>query len=140
MLRDLENAQDINPRVLALLKVAWGYTVAFGHASHIPVYASAGTANAGENAAKTLSFAGQYAGPIDAEILDKLSNIYGLASIVAVEAMNIALLSHMTDKDKWQQKYIEFVNILHSTMSQPEDLRTKLAEELNQNNNESRPA
>ena len=61
-----------------------------------------------------MSFAGQYAGPLDTSTLEHLSRVYSLASVVGVEAARIALFPHMIETREWDKRYRAFEQTLHS--------------------------
>ena len=113
------------PRVRALLDVAWDLTVEYGHASHIPVLTSVGSAREKGESVKTMSFAGQYAGPFDAKLLDHIVRIYALSAFAACEAMNVALRVHMRDSTYWSNQYEELVKKLNARASVPASWVTK---------------
>lgn len=127
VLWELNELKCLSPRVSALLQVAWDYTVKLGHASHIPVMSSVGSASEKGQTVKTISFAGQYVGPLDAKLLDQIVNVYSLSAYAACEVMNVALRPHMRDSGYWFARYEELFEKLH--VSLPEHLRAKYSSE-----------
>jgi hypothetical protein len=101
----LNSVQRVPRRVKVLLEEAWKSAVPLGHASVIPVMATRGTFL--DDLAKRLgiSFAGQYAGPLDASLLENLARLYCLAAVVAVEAMNAALTPLFGEPGRWLRMY-----------------------------------
>jgi hypothetical protein len=125
----LRELKGLSPRVSALLQVAWDCTVEYGHASHIPVLTSVGNAREKGQTAKTISFAGQYVGPLDAKLLDQLVRVYALSAFAACEAMNVALRPHMRDSSYWSARYEELIEKLHAPVPLPEHLRASWSSE-----------
>lgn len=122
----LRELSGLHPRVSALLQVAWDSTVKYGHASHIPVMTSIGSASENGQTVKTISFAGQYAGPFNAKLLDQIVRVYSLSAFGACEAMNVALRPHMRDGSYWFARHKELIEKLHAPASLPEHLRGTL--------------
>jgi hypothetical protein len=91
---------------------------------------SVGTASDKGQAVKTLSFAGQYAGPLDAKLLDQIVRVYSLSAFAACEAMNIALRPHMRDSTYWFIRYQELLSALHTPTSMPASWLTERGTEL----------
>ena len=83
----------------------WKLVVPFGHASINPVLMSRGTFL--DDGGKTfgISFAGQYAGPMDAAVLASMADVYAFASVAAVEAMNLTLKRFFPEAERWDGQY-----------------------------------
>lgn len=126
----LSELTGLPPRVSALLQVAWDLTVKYGHASYIPVMTSVGTASEKGQPVKTISFAGQYVGPLDAKLLDQIVRVYGLSAFAACEAMNVALRPHMRDSSYWSVQYQDLIQKLLAPMSMPASWSTERGTEL----------
>lgn len=118
----LRSLKSVQPRVRALLEQAWKVVVPLGHASVIPVMSAHGTFLDGAERVIGISFAGQYAGPLDASLLRNLINLYCLASSVAVEAMKISLQPLFTEAGRWDSAYRALRETLETRMPLPKHL------------------
>jgi len=90
---------------------------------------SVGSASENGQTVKTISFAGQYVGPLDAKLLDQIVRVYGLSAFAACEAMNVALRPHMRDSSYWSTRYEDLIEKLHVPVQLPEHLRASWSSE-----------
>jgi hypothetical protein len=87
------------------LLAAWNLTVSFGHASPIPVTSAATRFREADAARVGLTYAGQFAGPLDAEVLHALGNVYSLASVAGAKAMKFSLSEGFVTRERWFHNY-----------------------------------
>lgn len=120
VLRTLKGSVD--PSVKLLLEVTWKHVAALGHASRIPVLSGVARARSGTEIKKTISFAGQYAGPLDVALLHQVVNVYALAALASVEAMNIAIIPHLHDQGLWKKDFAILNQALNSKVAVPAHL------------------
>jgi hypothetical protein len=86
------------------LRSAWTLTVPLGHASRIPVTSALTTFRDGDVLRTGLTFAGQYAGPMRAEVLKQVANVFGFVAHGCVHAMRFSLRPHMRHTTEWDKK------------------------------------
>jgi hypothetical protein len=83
----------------------WNLVVPFGHASINPVLMSRGTFLDDSGKTFGISFAGQYAGPMDSAVLASMAEVYAFASVAAVEAMHLTLKRFFPEAERWDGQY-----------------------------------
>ncbi len=88
-----------------LLEKLWKLVVPFGHASINPVLMSRGTFLEDGAERFGISFAGQYAGPMNAAVLASMADVYAFASVAAVQAMNLTLKRSFAEAERWDAEY-----------------------------------
>jgi hypothetical protein len=118
----LRSLKRVPKSTRVLVEEAWKMVVPLGHASVVPVMSARGTFLDGAKQAIGISFAGQFAGPLDAGLLRSLVNLYCLASIVAVDAMNISLQPMFTETEQWRGLYRKLTATLEERMPIPKHL------------------
>ena len=128
----LRSLKGLDPRIKFLLETTWRLVVEFGHASRIPVLSAVGRARSGTDIKKTISFAGQYAGPFDAKLLHNIVNIYSIAAIACVEAMNIAVIPLVPEQRLWRSLYALLNRALDVKVEVPEHLADSVKSEWGQ--------
>lgn len=101
----LRSIRSLPADVKVMFEEVWKLAVPLGHASAIPVMSAHGTFLDGREKRVGVSFAGQYAGPMDANLLLNLARLYALASVAAVESMNVSLRPLFGDAGRWTASY-----------------------------------
>lgn len=100
----------------------WKIAVPLGHASLIPVMSARGTFLDGTRQMTGISFAGQYAGPMDANLLKNIANVYCLAAIAAADAFATALRPLLNEANHWTEVYQKLKATLDERMPIPKHL------------------
>jgi hypothetical protein len=108
--------------VRVFLENLWKLVLPFGHASVNPVMAPRGRFLDGGTEGTGISFAGQYAGPMDAGVLASLADVYAFASVVAVEAMNLTLPPFFECRGRWRRGYDDLRNACYTPKPVPRHL------------------
>jgi hypothetical protein len=118
----LKIIQHQHPATHAFLCQVWEGVVQFGHASVIPTLSAYGTFQDDSGPARGITIAGQYAGPLPESTLRHLGTLYALASVAAVEAMNLCLLPKMAQSDMWKEGYAKLQGNLETLVPLPKHL------------------
>lgn len=120
MLKKLKNHPNLSSKIYSSLYHAWKSSAPFAHPSLFPLMSSQEKL---KNDTIGMSFAGQHLGSLNAQHLLLLFNLYTDASLIGVDAINIALVPSIEDNDLWIKKYKEFISIVEKPMPVPKHLR-----------------
>jgi hypothetical protein len=83
------------------------------------VAAAIGKAREGEMPRNTITFGGQYAGPLNAMVLDRLVASYSMASLVAAESILLAIIPSIEDDRLWRSRYSDVQQSLNEKSPSP---------------------
>lgn len=125
----LKSIKNLPPRIRTHFETLWKLVVPFGHASVASVMRPCGTFLDGNQKRVGISFAGQYAGPMDESILAGLADIYAFGAIGGAQAMRITLLPMFTDTARWEALYERLVATCETPVSVPRHLRPYVEEQ-----------
>lgn len=130
----LKSITNLPPNVRTHFEKLWKLVVPFAHASVASVMRPCGTFLDGNEKHVGISFAGQYAGPMDASILGALADVYAFGAIGGAQAMRITLLPTFTDKTRWETLYEQLTMSCETPRPVPRHLRPYVGERARKGN------
>lgn len=113
-----------------LLHSAWQLMVKLGHASDGPVLSAMTTFAEGEERKAGITFAGQFAGPLDGRQLIGCADAFCIAAIASVEAMAICLAPLFKTSVEWLRRFGEFQRKMDTRVPIPDEMVTYYSEHM----------
>lgn len=118
----LKKIQNVSPDTRWLLENAWKLLAAMGHASSGPVLSALTRFQDGQQTRYGLTFAGQFAGPLDASQLEGCANAFSTTAIAAVRFFALGIAPMLSLADEWTRRLSLLENQLDSPVLVPDHL------------------
>jgi hypothetical protein len=118
----LKQIKSLSPDTRWLLENAWKLLAAMGHASSGPVLSALTRFRDGQQTRRGLTFAGQFAGPLDARQLEGCAHAFSTTAMAAARFFALSIAPMLSATDEWKRRLSVFENQLNATVPVPDHL------------------
>lgn len=105
-----------------LLNAAWKIMVELGHASSGPVLSALTAFRDGAEVRHGITFAGQFAGPLDARQLEGCVNAFCITATAATRFFDLSIIPLLSASDEWLRRYQQLQQQLDTIVPVPGNL------------------
>lgn len=124
----LRRIKNVSADTRWLLENAWKLLAGMGHASSGPVLSGLTRFRDGEQTKYGLTFAGQFAGPLDARQLEGCANAFSTTAIAAVRFFAIGIKPMLSVTHEWTRRLALLENQLDAVVPVPDYLAKRVDE------------
>ena len=124
----LKKIKNVSADTRWFLENAWKVLAGMGHASSGPVLSSLTTFRDGEQTKHGVTFAGQFAGPLDIRQLEGCANAFSITAIAAIRFFAIGIKPMLSVTDEWSRRLGLLENQLDAEVPVPDHLDKRVDE------------